>query len=61
MMVRDRREGNSPQRRRMYMESKEMHQGKEKQIKELENYMNELANDLTEMIQGASPEEKQIM
>ena len=29
-MLRDPREGRSADRRRMYMESKEMHQGKEK-------------------------------
>jgi hypothetical protein len=30
-------------------------------MQELEAYMNELAQDMTEMIHDASPEEKQIM
>lgn len=58
---RDDREGKSPIRRRMYMESKEMHQGKEKQMKELERYLQELSTDITEMIEDASPEEKQLL
>lgn len=61
MEVRDRREGRSPMSRKNYMESKEMHHGKEVQMKELENYMQELTSDVTEMIQGASPEEKQLL
>lgn len=60
-MMRDSREGRSPMSRRMYMESKEMHQDKSKQLKDLENYMGELTNDMTEMIKGASPEEKQLL
>jgi hypothetical protein len=31
------------------------------QMKELENYMQELSTDLTEMIEDASPEEKQML
>lgn len=55
---RDRREGRSGMMRRGYMEAKE--QGKEKQekMKELENYMKTMAEDLTEAIEGASPEER---
>ena len=34
---------------------------KEAQIQELEKYMQELSSDITEMIEGASPEEKQIL
>ena len=45
----------------MYMESKELHQDKAKQLKDLETYMNELTNDMTEMIKGTSPEEKQLL
>ncbi len=56
--LRDSREGRSPISRRHYMESKEMHQGKEKKIKELEKYMQELSEDIVEMIEDASPEEK---
>ncbi len=58
---RDYREGRSPMSRRNYMESKEMHQGKEKKLKELEKYMQELSEDIVEMIEGASPEEKQML
>lgn len=60
-MLRDPREGRSADRRRMYMESKEMHQGKEKQMQELESYMSELSGDITDMIHGASPEERQML
>lgn len=58
---RDSREGRSPISRRHYMESKEMHQGKEKKIKDLEKYLQELSEDIVEMIQDASPEEKQML
>ena len=47
--------------RKMYMEAKEMHHGKEVQLKELENYMQELTTDIVDMIRDASPEEKQLM
>lgn len=59
--LRDSREGRSPMSRRNYMESKEMHQDKEKKIKELEKYMQELSQDIVEMIEDASPEEKQML
>lgn len=59
--IRDFREGRSGMMRRTYMESKELHQGKEKKIQELEEYVKELGEDITEMIQDASPEEKQIL
>ena len=55
----DPREGTSHAQRRMYIESKEMHHGKAKQLQELEKYMKDLSNDLVEMIDDASPEEKQ--
>lgn len=58
---RDSREGRSGVSRRNYMESKEMHQDKEKKIKELEKYMQELSQDIVEMIEDASPEEKQML
>lgn len=58
---RDSREGRSPMSRRNYMESKEMHQDKDKKMKELEKYMKELSEDIVEMIEGASPEEKQML
>ena len=59
--IRDYREGRSGGSRRMYMESKEMHEGKEKQMMELEKYMHELTEDVMEMINDSTPEEKQIL
>lgn len=59
--MRDVREGRSPATRKMYMEAKEMRHGKEAQMKELEHYMQELTTDMTEMIRGSSPEEKQLL
>lgn len=59
-MMRDPKEGKSGERRRMYMDGKG-HYDKTKQMQELESYMQELANDMTEMIQDASPEEKQLL
>jgi hypothetical protein len=59
--MRDSREGRSPMSRKYYMESKSTHQDKAKQLKDLENYMQELTSDITEMIDGASPEEKQLL
>lgn len=56
--IRDYREGRSPITRRNYMESKEMHHDKTKQMKELEEYMNELSIDITEMINDSTPDEK---
>ena len=60
-LMRDQREGRSPMSRKSYMESKEMHQDKTVQMKELEKYMQELSKDITEMIHDASPEEKQML
>ena len=60
-MARDKREGNSPMRRRMYMEGKEKKYDSTKQMKELEEYMHELSNDIMEMIEDSTPEEKQIL
>lgn len=59
-MMRDPREGRSGERRKMYMEGKG-YKDKTKQMQELEAYMQELASDMTEMIQDASPEEKQFL
>ena len=59
--MRDTREGRSPARRRMYMESKELHKDKVTAMKELEEYMQELSSDICEMIEDASPEEKQLL
>lgn len=61
MEIRDYREGRSPMTRRMYMESKEMHHGQEKQKQELEKYMNELSQDIMEMINDSEPSEKAML
>lgn len=63
---RDQREGRSGISRRSYMETKEARPGnsaEDKQVKakELEKYMNELSSDITEMIAGATPEEKTVL
>ena len=60
-LMRDRREGKSPMSRRTYMEAKESHSDKAHQMKELENYMQELTQDVVEMVEGASAEEKQYL
>ena len=57
----DRQEGRSPAMRKTYMESKELKHSKEHQMKELEKYMRELTNDILEMIEDASPEEKAML
>ena len=38
-----------------------MHHDKATQLKELEHYMQELTQDMVEMIEGASVEEKQYL
>jgi hypothetical protein len=59
--MREDREGRAPMTRKSYMEGKESHQPKEKQMKELEKYMMELTTDIVEMIHGSSSEEKQLL
>lgn len=59
--MRDSREGRSPMSRKYYMESKEMHKDKATSMQELEKYVQELTSDMVEMIEGASPEEKQLL
>lgn len=61
MEMYDYREGRSPKNRKMYMEAKETHQDKATQLRELEKYMQELSQDITEMIGDASTEEKQYL
>ena len=58
---RDEREGRSPMSRRMYMEAQHMNKDKATQLRELEKYMQELSQDITDMIADASPEEKQYL
>ena len=60
MHERDEREGRSPQNRRMYMEAKTS-KDKATQLRELEQYIQELSNDIIDMIQDASTEEKQYL
>lgn len=60
-MMRDDREGKSPLRRKMYMESKETNSDNAKSIKELEIYVQELTSDLMEMLEKASPDEKVML
>lgn len=59
--MRDPREGRSYMSRRMYMESKEMGRDKLSNIQDLEHYMSELSEDIVEMIENSSPEEKQLL
>lgn len=64
--MRDGREGRSGASRRSYIETKEMHpdnsqESKQAKMKELEKYMGELSGDITEMIAGASNEEKTML
>lgn len=61
IQLRDSREGRSPLSRKQYMESKELHQDKAKQLRDLEQYMQELTSDIAEMIEDATPEEKQLL
>lgn len=61
MEIRDVREGRSPMSRKNYMESKELRKGVPEQMKELEAYMKELSEDIVEMIEDASPEEKTML
>ena len=55
---RDEREGHSYENRKMYMEAKEMKKDKATQMRELEKYMQELSQDITDMISDASSDEK---
>lgn len=54
-------EGKSPMSRKAYMESKAAHKDKAVQLQELEKYAQELTSDLVEMVDGATPEEKQYL
>lgn len=53
--------GHSPASRKTYMEYKANGKDKAMKLRELEKYMQELTSDLVEMIDGASPEEKQLL
>lgn len=60
-MMMDPHMGKSGMRRKTYMEGKQIHNEKNKQLQELEKYMQELSQDITEMISDASPEEKTML
>lgn len=53
--------GHSPMKRKSYIESKEHHMDQAQQMRELEDYAQVLTSDLLEMIQNATPEEKQLL
>lgn len=55
------KEGRSGRSRRQYMESKKKHHDSATQMRELETYMSELSEDILEMIEEASPEERQYL
>lgn len=57
----DMKHGKSCASRAAYMEAKEMHKDKAIKLKELERYTRELADDINEMIEDASLEEKQML
>lgn len=57
----DGREGRSYRSRRMYMEAKETKQDKTIQMRELEKYMQELTQDIVDMVEGSTIEEKQYL
>lgn len=64
--MRDSREGRSGMSRRSYMETKSMHSGntpedKQAKMRELETYMTDLSQDITEMIENSTPDEKNIL
>lgn len=61
MQGRDEREGKSGERRRTYMETKQMNTDKNAHIRELDQYAQELTQDIMEMIHEAGPEEKQLL
>lgn len=64
--MRDSREGRSGMSRRAYMENKELHKAntpadKEAKVRDLNTYMTELAADMSEIINDATPEEKSVL
>lgn len=59
--MRDYREGKSPRSRKTYMEAKQSHMDKTTQMRELEKYVQELGQDLVDMVEDASTEERQYL
>lgn len=60
-MKRDSREGRSGLSRKGYMEAREGHVDKETKMKELDKYMNDLTQDMIELINDLSQEEKDLL
>lgn len=54
----DKKEGCSYHSRKSYLAAKESHAEKAVYMRELEKYMQELAQDISDMVEGASPEER---
>ena len=61
MYMHDEREGRSPMKRKMYMESKLTNQDTSKSMRELESYLQYLTADMMELLEHATPEEKTIV
>lgn len=57
----DYREGNSGMSRRTYVELKENGEDKNKTNQELENYMNDLSNDMSDLIKHMDASEKTLL
>ena len=55
------KEGRAGKSRRQYMDSKAMKKDKKIQMRDLEKYAQELGADIIEMIDDATPEEKQYL
>lgn len=55
------RNGRSYRSRKMYLDAKEKKQDKTTQMRELEKYAQELTQDIVEMVQDSTPEEKQYL
>lgn len=61
IQMRDEREGRSPMKRKMYMETKATSQDTAKSMRDLESYMQDLIFDMMELLDKATPEEKAII
>ena len=59
--IRDPKEGRSYMSRRLYLEAKEMGRDKLSSIQDLDHYVSELTDDIMEMIESSSMEEKQLL
>lgn len=61
MQWRDDREGRSPMKRKMYMETKAVNPDSAQAMKDLESYMQDLTADMMELLEKASADEKAIV